>query len=181
MSATIKGVVARLGELVAAVDALLAGKSMETITQLVAALGIGDLLLRGADALEGALRRGLTWIGELRESAAQTDALRGLLGLLEPMLRGVQHISAAAEAGLEDIGLGALQPAVAPARALGAVGHRVLVGADAALRELPSAEGMTRLGESVTGVLERLETLRATVQRSALPPSGEVAPQGGAT
>ncbi len=163
MSVTIKSVVTRFSELVDAVDALLAGNSMDTITQLVAALGIGNLLLKGADLIERALRKGLVWVGELRESTSQTDALRGLVGLLTPILRGVEEISKAAVVGLGDMGLGALEPAVEPARSLGEVGQRVLKGADAALQQLPDAEQMKRLSEAVTSVIERIEKLRATV------------------
>ncbi len=168
MSATVKSVVVRLEELLVALGKLFASKSLETLVSLVARLGIDGILKRGAQLLQQALNRAFAWLEELRVDLSQTDALRGLIGVLTPMLRGVDELSSAAASGLDKLGLGSLEPVVAPAETFASVGQQVLNSADRVLHQLPTATQIAGLKQRVTDILGSVGELRSEIERAAL-------------
>ncbi len=184
ISGSAGAILARVDELVTAVDALLGSDAMRSIGRLIQQLGIGDLISRCVAGLREIAKGLRSVVSGLRRATDEKDGLSGLIGLLRPLFAGLGALSQASTAKLDGVGLGALAPALAPVGEAMEKGERWLRDGQTLLARIPSATDVERLGGSVERLLRSLDELVAILRApsgSGARPASSTGPKGSPT
>lgn len=163
-------IVARLADLFKAIDALLTDKSIADVITLIKKLGIVGPVTTGCNALQTGLQGFRDFLETIKEPLDQTEALAGLIGLMQPLLRGVGRLVTASIDELRSLGLGELDKAVGPAKTVISIGNRIVGAGRDVIAGLPHAKDITALQTSLTGVVTALTKFKAELAKP-LPPA----------
>lgn len=163
-------IVRRIAELFAAIDALLNDKSIADVITLIKKLGIVGPVTTGCNALAAGLQKFRDFLETIKEPLDQTEALAGLIGLMQPLLAGIGRLATASIDELRSLGLGELDKAVGPAKTVIRIGNKVVgVGRDL-IAGLPHARDITAVQTSLTSVVKSLANFKTEFAKP-LPPA----------
>lgn len=186
MSVTVASVVSRLGDLVKAITALFEVDSIDALIELIQKLGITGAVKSGVAGLSSAVTSARGWLEGLKEPLDQSRALAGVIGLLQPLVRGVGQLATASLEELRELGVGELAQAIGPAKRVVHIGDRLLGASRELIAGLPSAAQITTLQEQLAALVRSLgafhQRLGAPAVKPASGPAGALSgAKGGAT
>jgi hypothetical protein len=171
MSASARPIVQSIKELVDALDALFKTKTIESIVRLVKRLNqasVTQVVQGGLDEIAQQIGNLIGWLQGLRDPLTQVGALSGLLGLVGPLLHGVEGLLKASDKELAKLGVGDAGKLLGPFQDIAHVGGAVLQSGQGVLDGLPTAQDVADL----TGALGDLATT-LTGYRNQLAPGAE--------
>src|SRR4051812_3127597 len=109
MSASARAIVQSIKELVDALDALFKTRTIESIVRLVKRLNqasVTQVVQGGLDEIAQQIGNLTGWLQGLKDPLTQVGALSGLLGLVGPLLHGVEGLLKASDKELAKLGVG---------------------------------------------------------------------------
>jgi hypothetical protein len=148
MAKSAHDLVVAIGELVHAVSDLFAAKSIEAIIKLVLDLkqeSITDVVRKAFSELSEQTDHLGAWLRELREPLSQVGAIDGLLGLLGPLLQGVERLLQAGDQELGKLGIGNVQGMLEPFQKVAHAGGGLLKSGQNLIEGLPSYADVEKL------------------------------------
>ncbi|ACY14091.1 hypothetical protein [Haliangium ochraceum] len=155
-------VIREFEEFLFSLDRLLASNTLEAIIDLVDSLGGGEPVEIAAQELADILR---ALEGQLVQlSAVVADPLRhaqamaGLLGLLRPLLEGMEQLVATSAEALADAGLDQAIQISDPVRGSVDFAGRMLGAGEALLELLPRPEDLESLRQRVAALVETVQS-----------------------
>lgn len=163
-------IVARLADLFKAIHALFTDKAIADVITLIKKVGIQGAVTTGCNALQTGLQGFRDFLETIKEPLDQTEALAGLIGLMQPLLRGVGRLVTASIDELRGLGLGELDKAIGPAKTVISIGNKVVGAGRDVIAGLPRAKDITDLQTSLTGVVTALTQFKAELAKPLPPP-----------
>jgi hypothetical protein len=165
---TAADVIRQLEEFLASLDALLASNTLEAIVDLVESLGGGEPIADAASELAGILRALQGHLGQLAEAVADplrhAQAMSGLLGLLLPLVDGMEQLLATSAEELADAGLDQAVQISQPIRDSVDFAGRVLGAGERLLQMLPDPEDLHALEERLASLIQTVESYADAVR-----------------
>src|SRR5688572_8834334 len=167
---TAASLVGRIADLFKAIDALLTDKSIADVILLIKKLGIQGAVTTGCNALASGLDSFKNWLETIKEPLDQTESLAGLIGLMQPLVRGVGRLATASLEELRSLGLGELDKAIGPAKTVVAIGDRLIGAGRDVIAGLPHSKDITDLQTSLAGVVKALANFKTELAKPLPPP-----------
>lgn len=167
---TAASIVHRLSDLFKAIDALLGDKAIADVILLIKKVGIQGAVTTGCNALGTGLQGFRDFLETIKEPLDQTEALAGLIGLMQPLLRGVGRLVTASIDELRSLGLAELGKAVGPAKTVVDIGNKVVGAGRDLIAGLPHAKDITDLQTSLASVVASLNKFKIELAKPLPPP-----------
>lgn len=174
---TAADVIHQLEEFLASLDVLLASNTLEAIVDLVDSLGGGEPVQAAATELAGILRALQGHLGQLVEAVADplrhAQAMSGLLGLLGPLVDGIEQLLATSAEQLADAGLDEAIQISQPVRDSVDFAGRVFGAGERLLQMLPDPEDLHALQERLASLIQTVESYADAVRGDGDTPNEE--------
>lgn len=159
---TAADIITEVDELIDDVNALLATNTVESVIQLLDRLAGGDVVHTLITEFAGLLTSVRTQLDKLLETIEQplrhARALSGLLGLLQPLMTGLQRLVDTSADNLEDAGLDAILQITDPIRDAVGYGSDVLEVGAGVLDMLPPPDKLQELQQSFDDLIATVES-----------------------
>jgi hypothetical protein len=165
---TAADVIRQFEEFLASLDQLLASNTLEAIVDLVESLGGGEPVQSAATELADILRVLQGHLGQLVDAVADplrhAQAMAGLLGLLRPLVDGMEQLVATSSEQLADAGLDKVIQISGPIRSSVDFAGRVLGAGERLLQMLPEPEDLQALQQRLLDLIETVESYADAAQ-----------------
>ncbi|MBK7827032.1 hypothetical protein [Nannocystis sp.] len=172
---SMRAVILRAEALVVAVAALVDSESMRSLGVLIQQLGIGPSVARCVELLRDAIHGLQQRVAELAAALADKDAAAGLLGLLRPLVRGLDRLIHASGRELAALGLEADAAVLGPVRGLLQAGGRWAERGEAVLLRLPQQQELDGLRGAIDDLNAAFDRLIAALRSPSTPSKAAIA------
>ena len=155
-------VIARLDQFIDDVNALLAASTLESVVEIIEEVGGGDVirdLAREFSALLSSLRQKLAeLLATIEQPLRHAQALAGLLGLLGPVMTGLERLVSTTAQDLADAGLDQVVHITEPITFATRFGRNVLETGEGVLELLPPPDKLRELDHSFAELIATVDS-----------------------